>query len=305
MKWCVLITTYNRCQLLKRAIDSAMAQTIPCEIIVIDDASTDETGDYLRSLGNKIKFQSNKNNCGHSASVNRGVQLADGDWIKMLDDDDYLAANCLEMMNEAVSVYPQAVICSVKAIQINKNGIKCGKTPSVGSQKITHIPQRHIHSQMLIERLPFGTPVQIAFRKDAFLRSGGWDSKLDLHYDDIDSWIRISQFGDAVFINQYLAYRYVWLGGYNKQLPIKKRLAMNWLIKQRLYSLIDHQYHTHLPSLSDLQNYLQLYWGLIALKQLELITCYQLVFPAILSIQAWRLLFNALFIPKSLEINLA
>ncbi|MDJ0583335.1 glycosyltransferase family A protein [Crocosphaera sp.] len=304
MKWCVLITTYNRCQLLKRAINSAIKQTLPCEIVVIDDASTDETGNYLRSLGNNIKFHSNDRNLGHSASVNRGVQLADADWIKMLDDDDYLAANCLEIMDTMVLAYPQVVICSVKAIQMDENGRKCGKTPSVGSQKITHIPQSKIHYQMLIERLPFGTPVQVGFRKDAFLNAGGWDSQLDLHYDDIDSWLRIAQFGDALFINQYLAYRYVWPGGYNKQLPIKQRLAINWLIKQRLYSLIDDQCYTDLPSLCDLHNYLQLYWALIAFKQLELFTFYELIFPAILSIQAWRLLFNALFIPKSFKINL-
>lgn len=301
ISWCVLITTYNRCQLLKRAIESAIAQTIPCEIVVIDDASTDETKDYLISLGTKVKSYSNHRNFGHSAAVNRGVQVASADWIKLLDDDDYLAPNCLEKMSQGMSSYAQTVICSVKAVQIDEKGRKCGKTPSIGTQQITHIPQPYIHYQMLIEQLPFGTPAQVGFRKDAFLRSGGWDSQLDLHYDDIDSWTRIAQFGDAVFINQDLAYRYVWKGGYNKQLPIKQRLAMNLLVKKRLYTLIHQKYQPYLPSPSDMENYLHLYWGFIALKQLKLITCYHLMFPAILSIKAWHLLFNAVLMPKSLD----
>lgn len=302
VKWCILITTYNRCQLLKRAVESAIAQTLPCEIIVIDDASTDETRNYLKSWGDRVRFHSNDLNCGHAACVNRGVQLATADWIKLLDDDDYLAPNCLERMNQAISAYPEGVICSVKAVQIQENGRKLRETPSVGTQKVTHISQPFIHYQMLIEQLPFGTPAQVGFRKDAFLRSGGWDSQMDLHYDDTDSWMKIAQFGDAIFINQCLAYRYVWPGGYNKQLPIKKRLAMNLLIKQRLYGLIDQEYQAYLPKPCEMQSYLRLYWGFIALKQLRLITCCQLIFPAILSIQAWRLLFNALFTAKYAQI---
>jgi GT2 family glycosyltransferase len=259
---------------------------------------------YLQSLGDLVKFERNSVNCGHSAAVNRGVSLAEADWIKMLDDDDYLAPNCLEIMNQAILNYPQAVICSVKAIQINENGRKCGKTPSVGAKKITHIPQPHIHYQMLIERLPFGTPVQVGFRKDAFVRSGGWDSHLDLHYDDIDSWVRVAQFGDAIFINQCLAYRYVWSGGYNKKLPIQKRLAANLLIKEQIYALVHPMYQENLPSQLELQNYLKLYWGLIALKQLDIATFCQIIFPAILSLKAWLLLFNAVLIPKSSNLSL-
>ncbi|HBK23544.1 MAG TPA: glycosyl transferase, partial [Planktothrix sp. UBA10369] len=48
MKFSIVITTYNRIALLKRAIDSALKQTIPCEVVVADDASSDQTEDYVR-----------------------------------------------------------------------------------------------------------------------------------------------------------------------------------------------------------------------------------------------------------------
>ena len=47
MKFTILITTYNRLDLLKRAINSALEQTIKCEIIVVDDCSTDDTNANL------------------------------------------------------------------------------------------------------------------------------------------------------------------------------------------------------------------------------------------------------------------
>jgi len=48
MKFTIVITTYNRLDFLKRAINSALEQTIKCEIIVVDDCSTDGTEEYVK-----------------------------------------------------------------------------------------------------------------------------------------------------------------------------------------------------------------------------------------------------------------
>ena len=213
IKFSIVITTYNRLSFLKRAIESALAQTVPCEVVVVDDCSSDDTEDYVRSLGSSITYHRNPTNMGHAASVNAGVQFASGDWIKPVDDDDYLDANCIREMMRAIALRREAVICSCQAAQVDVNRVEISRTRRMGPGQAFYIPQADIHYGMLLEQIPFGTPIQVAFRRDAFIQSGGWDSSLDANFDDIDSWLRIAQFGDAIFINKCLAYRTVWAGG--------------------------------------------------------------------------------------------
>jgi glycosyltransferase involved in cell wall biosynthesis len=301
MKFSIVITTYNRLDLLKRAINSALAQTLPCEVVVADDCSPDQTEAYVRQLRDslpepeRLVYCRTQMNAGHSAAMNAGVAVAQGDWIKPLDDDDYLASNCIEAMAEVLGLRSQAVICSCQAAQVDANEVELSCTRQVGPGRACYVPQEDIHYEMLLERLPFGTPVQVMFRRDAFLKSGGWDDRFSTICDDIDSWIRITQFGDAVFLNQCLAYRTVWEGSENQKFSLQKRLEINILMKQKLYSLVPDKHQPMLPALSTLQDYLRLHWGGVALKQKKLTTAIDLASPALLSAAAWKLLLSALF----------
>ncbi|MGB5963682.1 MAG: glycosyltransferase family 2 protein [Coleofasciculaceae cyanobacterium] len=302
----IVITTYNRLNLLQRAIDSALAQTIPCEVIVVDDCSSDQTESYVKERCKNLENQSdkpliyhrNKTNLGHSKSVNAGVELATGDWIKPLDDDDYLAPNCLEVMQNAIALHPQAVICSSQAAQVDANEVEISKTRQVGLGKACYLLQEDIHYGMLLELVPFGTPAQVAFSRAAFLKSGGWDSSLDANFDDIDSWIKIAQFGDAIFINECLSYRTLWEGAYNQKFALQKRLNTNILIKERIYANV-HKKYDNIPKLQDIQAYLKLHWSLVALKQGKLIEAAKISFPALLSANAWQLLGQKYQVSKS------
>lgn len=298
MNFSIVITTYNRLPLLQRAIASALAQTLPCEVVVVDDCSSDGTQAYVRkqcealaSVGdNRLVYHCNSANLGHSKSVNAGVERATGDWIKLLDDDDYLAANCIEEMANAIALRPQAVICSCQAIQVDANEIELSRTRKTGPGKAFYIPQADIHFGMLMEQVPFGTPVQVAFSREAFLKTGGWDSRLDANFDDIDSWIKIAQFGDAIFINECLGYRTIWQGAYNQKFSFQKRLNTNISIKENIYSLVNQKHRNNIPKLQDIRDYLKLHWSIAALKQGKLIDAATLSFPASFSLAAWKLL---------------
>lgn len=296
VKFSVVITTFNRWQLLERAIFSALQQTIPCEVVVIDDASTDVTEDQIRKLlfiySERLVYHRLPENLGHSAAVNQGVKLATGDWIKLVDDDDYLAINCLEELSNIISYYPQAVICSMQAFQVDETGQEISRTRKVGQKPVVYIKQEDIHYGMLLELVPFGTPIQVSFSRDVFLETKGWDSQLDTNYDDIDSWIKIAKFGDAIFINHCLGYRTVWSGGLNQKFTIVDRLKVNLWMKAKIYQLVNPKYKSHLPSLDIIQTYLRLHWGLVALKQKRFFTALSLLFPAILFPRAWQLLWG-------------
>jgi len=91
MKITAVITTYNRLELLKKAIKSVENQTLlPNELVIIDDNSIDETQKFCQNLLTKfpvIYFHNNKN-MGACFCRNQAIERASGDYIAFLDDDD-------------------------------------------------------------------------------------------------------------------------------------------------------------------------------------------------------------------------
>jgi len=85
----VVIPTYNRAAKVPRGIESVLAQTFSdLEVIVVDDGSTDGTGNILgEAFGNRIRYCPQANQ-GASAARNKGIAEARGDWIAFLDSDD-------------------------------------------------------------------------------------------------------------------------------------------------------------------------------------------------------------------------
>ena len=294
MKFSILISTYNRLPLLRRAVESSLNQTYPCEIVVVDDASSDQTQEYLKSLGHAIVYHRNPINMGHSTTVNTGVAIAKGDWIKLIDDDDYLAAQCLETMAEAIATHPQAVICSCQAIQVNLKGKIIGKNKRKTSHTFV-VRQEDIHYKMLLDILPFGTPVQVMFQKDAFLKSGGWESDFDGNCDDFLSWVKMAQYGDAILIDRYLCYRTLWSEACHKQLSLRERWQMNVEIKKRIYPFVSAKYQDVLPSLSIIKDYLTIHWCLVGLKHGKFLEVFKLAAQLRFSLQAWFLFLGIYF----------
>jgi succinoglycan biosynthesis protein ExoO len=87
----VIIPAYNAENYIEKAIQSVLEQTYPnFEVIVIDDNSTDRTVDVVREFRDeRIKLLVNEQNMGPSYSRNRGIIEAKGEWIALLDSDDW------------------------------------------------------------------------------------------------------------------------------------------------------------------------------------------------------------------------
>jgi glycosyltransferase involved in cell wall biosynthesis len=95
MKTSVVIVNYNYARFLKQAIESALAQTYAnTEVIVIDDGSTDNSAEVIRSYGELI-IPVFKNNAGQSSCYSRGLAVSTGDLVLYLDSDDFLHPDCL------------------------------------------------------------------------------------------------------------------------------------------------------------------------------------------------------------------
>lgn len=120
-----IITTHNRCDLLKRAIDSATSQTIASkEVIVVDDASTDATQQMVCAMPNVtyIRIEPGESRGGNHTR-NIGLNAARGKYVAFLDDDDYWKPNKLELqVAEAERNGAGVVFCGMTREIIAKDG---------------------------------------------------------------------------------------------------------------------------------------------------------------------------------------
>lgn len=93
----VLLTTYNRCRLLGRAVDSVLGGTYDnFELIILDDASTDGTHEYAQTLKDpRVQYVRMPQNGGVLRARNRGFDMARGEIVTILDDDDELEPDAL------------------------------------------------------------------------------------------------------------------------------------------------------------------------------------------------------------------
>lgn len=105
----IVIPTYNRDHFIAEAMNSALAQNYPnFEVVVVDDGSTDETPDIVRSFSDpRLRYVVKEHN-GAPATRNRCIAEAKGEYLLWLDSDDMLMPNVLEVYAEALARTPEA-----------------------------------------------------------------------------------------------------------------------------------------------------------------------------------------------------
>ena len=117
----VIIPTYNRAKRVCRAVSSVLDQTYrDFEIIVIDDASTDDTMERLKVFGDRIQVIGHPENNGVSAARNSGIKKSKGAYIALLDSDDYWMPEKLRVQLDFFKENPDAFICQTEEIWIRK-----------------------------------------------------------------------------------------------------------------------------------------------------------------------------------------
>ena len=123
----VVIPTYNRKHLLGRAIESVLSQTFrDFELLVVDDASTDGTGDLIGSYDDeRIRYFRHETNRGTSAARNTGLANSNGDYISFLDSDDEWHRSKLEMqVSWLEEASPEAVATYCDVVRMREGAIK-------------------------------------------------------------------------------------------------------------------------------------------------------------------------------------
>ncbi len=188
----VVLPTHNRCAMLRQAIDSVLAQHYPFfELIVVDDGSTDGTKALLSSYGCGLRSISQQN-LGVSAARNRGIREAAGQWIALLDSDDYWLPEKLMRQMEYLAQHPRIRICQTEELWI-RNGVRVNPG------------QRHRKaSGMIFEKsLPLCiiSPSAAMLHKGLLAEVGLFDENLPA-CEDYDLWLRITWKYPVVLIDE-------------------------------------------------------------------------------------------------------
>ena len=187
-----IITTHNRSQLLLRAIDSVLSQSYKnLEIIVVDDASSDDTSKVMADVLThhpQIQYLRNETPKGACQARNWGIKEANGAFIAGLDDDDEWLPNRIETF---VNYYdPKYSIYGANDIIIFENGTEAIQRPQT------------INLDDMLHKNVFGN--QGFIEKDRIVSIGGFDENL-VAAQDHDMWLRlIEHFGEAKIIQEPL-----------------------------------------------------------------------------------------------------
>ncbi len=205
MKVSVIIPTYNRKHTLSRAIESIISQTIkPLEIIIVDDGSDDGTREWIKQEYPFIQYL-NQNNSGVSASRNRGIFSANGNWIAFLDSDDEWIPEKLERQLSILRSDKEAVFCHTNEIWI-RNGTR-----------VNQMKKHEKYGGYIFEKcldMCRISPSSSIIKKEVFDHIGYFDESL-IVCEDYDLWLRIAAHYKVLFLDQPLIKKY---GGHFDQL---------------------------------------------------------------------------------------
>ncbi|GAX40090.1 family 2 glycosyl transferase [Tolypothrix sp. NIES-4075] len=197
----VIIPTYNRIQYLQRAINSVINQTYTnYELIVVDDASTDGTVNFIKENYSHIQCISLSKNRGAGAARNEGINIAIGNFIAFLDSDDEWAPNYLETQLQYIESSPNIVLSFCSCIHHKKDGSikKFSCKPWLAYPDLTY----HLLSENFIL-----TASIVIVRSKALNNVSHFNESLKIG-EDKELFLRLFCLGEVVHVPHYLVTKY-------------------------------------------------------------------------------------------------
>lgn len=197
----IIISTYNRANYLKRAVESILKQAYKnIELIIVDNGSIDKTFKIISEFSQKdtrIKIIINRINLGRGKSSNKGIRKARGKYIARLDDDDYWAdPKKLEKQVKFLESHADYVLAGGGMISINETGQELFRYLFPENDE-------DIKKSILSDNLfAHGS---VIFRKDAWEKVGGYNEEFDFP-EDWDLYLKLGKLGKFYNFQEYFLY---------------------------------------------------------------------------------------------------
>lgn len=181
----VILPTYNRAHVIGRALRSVLEQDFTdFEVLVVDDASTDDTERVVRAFGDpRIRYLREPRNGGPNAARNRGLREARGEFIAFLDSDDEWLPGKLSRQVARFRELPETVGAVYTGVE----------TLTPRGERKWFVPRRRgdLYPALLAHNVLHGASQSIMIRRSVTERVGGFDVRYPA-IGDYDYWVRVS-----------------------------------------------------------------------------------------------------------------
>lgn len=203
----VITLTWRRPQFISRAIKSVVEQRFgDWELIIVQDGEHPETAAALDEWRHERRIRHfQRAQPGNIAeATNFALQRARGDYIAILDDDDYWATpGKLELQLGFLESHPEYVACGGGAIVVDWRGRE--RMRYLKPETDEQIRRRALYANPIVHSSSI-------YRRAAALACGGYDESL-AGFQDWDFWLRMGKLGKLYNFPEYLVYYQLWEGG--------------------------------------------------------------------------------------------
>jgi len=222
----VILPVYNGGQYLKYAVESVLQQThTDFEFLIINDCSTDNSGQYLKSLNdNRIQLFTNTSNKGLFWNLNYLISKCNSPLIKLWAQDDIMYPNCLSCFKNIHLTHPQIGFSYSKVRHIDESGNfykpeKEDITPEIISSDL--------HALISFEYgCIAGNIANTCISRNALNKVGFFNENMRISAD-FEMWVRIAQFFQVGFINEPV----IMLRDHKEQLSRNEKYYLNHVIE--------------------------------------------------------------------------
>jgi len=226
----IIIPTYNRVNVITRAIKSVLGQTYQnFELIVVDDGSNDNTGKKVKNFNDsRINYICHEENKGGSAARNTGIQVAKGEYIAFLDSDDEWLPQKIEKQVEILDKDE-----GIGAVFTDRKIMPSGRIKKIKLPKNKKKQLKKIYRKNFL-----GGCSVVMVRKRVFSKIGMFDINLPSS-QDFDMWIRLLIYYNIEVLNEVLVIIHC---------PSSKRITKNIDAKERTLNILKNKYSKYLKT---------------------------------------------------------
>jgi len=193
----VVIPLFNAVDLIRDTVGTVLSQTWnDWELIVIDDGSTDGSGSVLRAFGDRVRYYAYENG-GVAKARNRGIALARGRYLALLDHDDLWAPKKLEQQVAVLERRPEVGLVTTGIAHLERDGTPKRDYPTGPSSRFY---------QLFVKG--FGpTPSTVMIRRTAIEQAGGFDERFSsAGMDDHELWPRLADVCEFALVDEPLTF---------------------------------------------------------------------------------------------------
>jgi GT2 family glycosyltransferase len=210
----VVILTYNTCDLTHDCVAATLADAarsrLEVEIIVVDNASADDTAATLRAAFPTVNVIVNTSNLGFGRGNNVGLAAATGRYLLLLNSDAFVQPDALQALVEFMDAHPNAGACGPMLLNPDRTLQPSGRSlPSVwsvfvGMTKIYRLWKRDLYLERgrdyrQVARVGEISGAALLVRREVYTRLGGFDPNFFMYYEDVDWCKRINEAGYVIY----------------------------------------------------------------------------------------------------------